>query len=63
MIKVMNMVGLIMAPIVVEFSGFSPLTVGIIIVGFAIIIWGYSRSDRDFELIEDEEGLEAISRD
>ncbi|MEJ2757373.1 MAG: sodium/proton-translocating pyrophosphatase, partial [Anaerolineales bacterium] len=46
MIKVMNMVGLIMAPIVVEFSDFSPLTIGIVIVGFAIIIWGYRRSDR-----------------
>jgi K(+)-stimulated pyrophosphate-energized sodium pump len=63
MIKVMNMVGLIMAPIVVEFAGFSALTIGIIVGGFAIVIWAYSRSDRDFDLIEDEAGLEAISVD
>ncbi len=61
-IKVMNMVGLIMAPIVVEFSGFSPLTIGILIGGMALIIYAYTRSDRKFELIADESGLEAISR-
>jgi K(+)-stimulated pyrophosphate-energized sodium pump len=62
MIKVMNMVGLIMAPIVVEFSDFSPLTIGIVIVGFAIIIWGYRRSDREYHLVEDEAGLKALEK-
>ncbi|MFN2145485.1 MAG: sodium-translocating pyrophosphatase [Anaerolineales bacterium] len=62
-IKVMNMVGLIMAPIVVEFSGFSPLTIGIVVVGVIIIAWAYRRSDREFELIEDEAGLKAISKE
>ena len=62
MIKVMNMVGLIMAPIVVEFSGFSWITVAIIAVGAAIIIWAYRRSDRPVELVEDEAGLEALSK-
>jgi hypothetical protein len=51
-----------MAPIVVEYAQLSPLTIGIIIVSIVIIAWAYRRSDRDFELIEDEAGLEAISK-
>ena len=60
MIKVMNMVGLIMAPIVVEFAGFSPLAISIIVVSMVIILWAYRRSDREVDLIADEAGLEAI---
>jgi K(+)-stimulated pyrophosphate-energized sodium pump len=60
MIKVMNLVGLIMAPIVVEYSGLTPVTLAIIIVGLGGIIWGVRRSDREVELLEDEAGLEAI---
>ena len=62
-IKVMNMVGLIMAPIVVEFGGFSPLTIGIVLVSVIIVAWAYRRSDREFELIEDKAGFEAISKE
>jgi K(+)-stimulated pyrophosphate-energized sodium pump len=61
-IKVMNMVGLIMAPIVVEYAQLSPVTIGIVLVSVVIIAWAYRRSDREFELIEDEAGLEAISK-
>ena len=57
----MNLVGLIMAPIVVEYSGLTPLTVAIIVLGLVGIIWGVRRSDREVELLEDEAGMEAIS--
>ncbi len=58
MIKVMNLVGLIVAPIVVEYYGFSPVTVAIIIVGVLAIIWAVRRSDREFSLVG--EGTEAL---
>ncbi len=61
MIKVMNLVGLIMAPIVVEFAGFSAVTVIIIVGGLLAILWSVRRSDREVQLVEDE-GLEAITQ-
>ncbi len=61
MIKVMNLVALIIAPIVVEFSGFSPWMIGLIAVGLVGILWAVRRSDREVELIEDEAGMEAIT--
>ena len=39
------------------------LIVGLLVVSIVIIIWAYRRSDRSFDLIEDKEGLEAISVD
>jgi K(+)-stimulated pyrophosphate-energized sodium pump len=60
MLKVMNMVGLIMAPIVVEFAGFSWVTAVIIVGGLATILWAVSRSDRQVELVEDEAGMKAF---
>ncbi len=60
MIKVMNLVGLIVAPIVVEYYGFPPAVVVAIVVGILAILWAIRRSDRDVRLAEDE-GLEAIS--
>jgi len=52
MIKVMNLVGLIMAPIVVEFAGFSPVLVAIILIGIVAILWAVRRSDRQVMLPE-----------
>jgi K(+)-stimulated pyrophosphate-energized sodium pump len=60
MIKVMNLVGLIMAPIIVQFSGFTLGTSAIIIVGILVILWAVRRSDRDTEMVDDE-SMEAIS--
>jgi len=54
MIKVMNLVGLIMAPIVVEFSGFPPGVVIIIVVSIVLIVWSVRRSDRRFRMAADE---------
>jgi K(+)-stimulated pyrophosphate-energized sodium pump len=61
MIKVMNLVGLIMAPIVVEYAGFSLFTVIMIVGGFAAMIWAYRRSDREVDLVEDDAGLKALN--
>ncbi len=52
MIKVMNLVGLIMAPIVVEFAGFSPAVVLITVLGVLAILWAVRRSDREVVLDE-----------
>lgn len=61
MIKVMNLVGLIMAPIVVEYYGFPPVVIIVIVVGLAAILWSIRRSDRSFELVgEDTEALTAV---
>jgi F0F1-type ATP synthase assembly protein I len=54
MIKVMNLVGLIIAPIVVEYAGFSPLIVAIVVIGVVAIVWAVRRSDRQVVLTEDE---------
>ncbi len=60
MLKVMNMVGLIMAPIVVEYNVINWVTGAIIVVGIAAILWAVSRSDREVHLVEDET-VEAFS--
>jgi K(+)-stimulated pyrophosphate-energized sodium pump len=60
MIKVINLVGLIMAPIVVEYTGYPPLAVLGIIIGVLAILWAVQRSDRPGELITDDSGTEAI---
>jgi K(+)-stimulated pyrophosphate-energized sodium pump len=59
MIKVMNLVGLIMAPIVVEYAGFPPAIVVIIVFALVAILWAIRRSDREFSLVG-EEGTEAF---
>jgi K(+)-stimulated pyrophosphate-energized sodium pump len=59
MIKVMNLVGLIVAPIVVEFAGFPPAIVVIVVLALATILWSVRRSDRPFELVS-EEGAEVF---
>ena len=50
MIKVMNLVGLIMAPIVVGYSGYSVGIVASIVIGCAAIVWAVRRSDRSVDL-------------
>ncbi len=54
MIKVMNLVGLIVAPIVVEYAGFPPIIVAVIVLGFVAIIWAVRRSDRTVVLADDD---------
>ncbi|MBN1680592.1 MAG: sodium-translocating pyrophosphatase [Anaerolineae bacterium] len=46
MIKVMNLVGLIMAPIVVEYQGYSAGVIVGAAVAIALILWAVRRSDR-----------------
>ncbi len=46
MIKVMNLVALIMAPIVVQFEGLSVGIVITVVVCIALILWAVGRSDR-----------------
>jgi K(+)-stimulated pyrophosphate-energized sodium pump len=60
MIKVMNLVGLIMAPIVVQYAGFPPAIVVITVAALVAILWAIRRSDREFTLVGDEEGAEAF---
>jgi K(+)-stimulated pyrophosphate-energized sodium pump len=61
MIKVMNLVALIMAPIVVEHAGFQWWTILLIVGGLLAIFLSVRRSDRHVELVADEAGLEAIT--
>jgi K(+)-stimulated pyrophosphate-energized sodium pump len=56
MIKVMNLVSLIIAPIVVQFEGYPLWTVIVIVIGLAAILWGVRRSDRHVPVVEDERG-------
>ncbi len=54
MIKVMNLVALICAPLVVEYSGYSVTIIAGIIVSVALILWAVRRSDRaDTTLMEE----------
>ena len=46
MIKVMNLVALIMAPIVVQYTGFSWPIALVVVVSLGLIIWSVRRSDR-----------------
>lgn len=47
MIKVMNLVALIMAPLVVEYKGYSPGIIIGIVISVALILWSVRRSDRE----------------
>ncbi len=60
MIKVMNLIALIVAPIVVQYSEFTPLIVVVILASLVIIVLAVRRSDRQEKLPEGE-GLETIS--
>ena len=51
MIKVMNMVGLILAPIVVQFSGYPLGVIIFIVVGLTTVLLSIKRSDRSVELL------------
>ncbi len=56
MIKVMNLVALIVAPIVVQYTGFSWPIALVVIVSIGLIIWSVRRSDRP-EAAEESEQL------
>jgi MFS superfamily sulfate permease-like transporter len=56
MIKVMNLVSLIMAPIVVQFTDFSLGIIVTIVVGILAILWAVRRSDRQVDLTGETEG-------
>ena len=65
MIKVMNLVALILAPIVVQLTGPEynlPIAI-VVVVGVALIVWAYRRSDREVQLVEESEALKAIAAD
>ena len=47
MIKVMNLVALILAPVVVQFEGLTPAIIVTIVVCIGLILWSVQRSDRD----------------
>jgi hypothetical protein len=53
MIKVMNLIALIMAPIVVQYTGLSLPILLIIVVCVVLIIWAVKRSDREEGSLED----------
>jgi K(+)-stimulated pyrophosphate-energized sodium pump len=59
MIKVMNLVALILAPIVVQFNQVTPTILIIVTVAVALILWGVRRSDRDEGAIEETAPVEA----
>ena len=49
MIKVMNLIALIMAPIVVQFEGLTPTIIVSVVVCIGLILWSVQRSDREEE--------------
>ncbi len=64
MIKVMNLIALILAPIVVQLTGSQydlPIAI-VVVIGVALMVWSYRRSDREVELVESET-LEAVTAD
>src|SRR5574341_555922 len=61
MIKVMNLVALILAPIVVEHPGFEWWTVLLVVGGLVAMVAAVRRSDRHVELVGDEASMQAIS--
>jgi K(+)-stimulated pyrophosphate-energized sodium pump len=66
MIKVMNLVALIMAPIVVEYTGFPPVTVIVIVLCLVAIVWAVGQSDRQVDLtggIDETTAFQATSAD
>lgn len=50
MIKVMNLVSLILAPIVVEYSGYGVGVIIGVVVSIGLILWAVRRSDREVEM-------------
>ncbi len=54
MIKVMNLVALITAPLVVEYSGYSWGVIIGIVVSIALILWSVRRSDREDTSVTEE---------
>ncbi len=58
MIKVMNLVALILAPIVVQFNKVTPTILAIVVVALLLILWAVRRSDRDEGAIEDSQPVE-----
>jgi len=54
MIKVMNLVALIMAPIVVQYPNLNWITGTIVVIGIVLIIWAVRRSDRPNPMVEGE---------
>ena len=57
MIKVMNLVALILAPIVVQYTGLTPTIMVIVAICIILIVWSVRRSDRQ-ESAADEPGLQ-----
>jgi len=57
MIKVMNLVALILAPIVVQYTGLTPAIMVIVAICIILIVWSVRRSDRQ-ESAADEPGLQ-----
>jgi K(+)-stimulated pyrophosphate-energized sodium pump len=58
MIKVMNLVALILAPIVVQFDQITPTILIMVVVALVLILWAVRRSDRDEDTIEESKPLE-----
>ncbi|MBN1264548.1 MAG: sodium-translocating pyrophosphatase [Anaerolineales bacterium] len=50
MIKVMNLIGLIIAPIIVEHAGFTPGIAAAIVLSLIAVVWSIRRSDREVYL-------------
>jgi K(+)-stimulated pyrophosphate-energized sodium pump len=61
MIKVMNLVGLIMAPLVVENAGYNLGIVVAIVICILAILYAVSRSDRQVDLTGDEAGTTSLA--
>jgi K(+)-stimulated pyrophosphate-energized sodium pump len=59
MIKVMNLVALILAPIIVQFDKITPTILVVVVVAVGLILWSVRRSDRDEDTIEDSKPIEA----
>ena len=54
MIKVMNLVALIVAPLVVEYDGYSPGILIGVAVAIVLMVWAVRRSDREDTLLAGE---------
>ncbi|MBN1311494.1 MAG: sodium-translocating pyrophosphatase [Anaerolineae bacterium] len=61
MIKVMNLVSLILAPIIVQFTGYSLGIVVAIVIGILAILWAVRRSDRPTILPEEVAGTQTFA--
>jgi K(+)-stimulated pyrophosphate-energized sodium pump len=59
MIKVMNLVALILAPIVVQQDKLTPGILAIVVVSVVLILWAVRRSDRDEEIVDESKPIEA----